>query len=302
MPIRRVILVYLAVFGVACMTAVLRLQAVDVSSAPSAAWLPFVYPLLGAVSEMTLLLGVPSSVLCGLATGLSWRTGLACACALLALGFGLSGFAESASRAPGVLAQELVDAGREQCLKSPSHRSDVPIVPVAWRCPSSKRTTLVGRGSWSSKIELEAGTLELAEDLREAKLSRVDAKLKARAPLPALHLKVSKVRVRGLPPWGRPANLSFAFRLALATCAVTLTLGVGAFALRRERVPRLAVIACAFLSGAVVLGLELWLDRRLSSAASYVGAVFAGPALCAIVLVIFERCAPRRSFVAQGRS
>jgi hypothetical protein len=261
----------------------------------------FARPLVSAAFEMALLVAVPAAVLASRASAASLRFTLVLGAALTAATAGAAALLDPVALAPGQMAQQLIDSARESCPSSAQRRVDVPIVGLAWSCPPAGPIRASGQLPALAKAHYSARSVQVSSDLREVELAALELSVPPSGERPGLRAKVSRGRVRGLPPWGRPAGRPIASRLlgsaltcfATALCALLL--------LHRVRLSWFWAAVWAAAGGLLPLFVQRKLDRLGNSGFFYWTASISGAfavALLALLVVGLQRALNRRSAVA----
>ena len=201
----RLLAVYVTILvGVVAVSAQ-RLTALSLPAVPRALWGPFVRPLASAAFEMALLLAVPAAVLAARASGLSLRGTLLAAGALIVFNVSVAAGLEPGSVAPGRIAQQLIDSGRDSCPSSPGHQVVVPLVGLTWTCPPGQPARLSGHTPVGRpKVDYSATSLQVSEDLRQVEARGLALQVPASPDRFGLRATVGRARLRGLPPWVVP--------------------------------------------------------------------------------------------------
>ncbi|HWA77208.1 MAG TPA: hypothetical protein VG937_32960 [Polyangiaceae bacterium] len=301
MAVWRALLVYLAIVAVLIAISAHRLTTVALPGVPRALWMPFARPLASAAFEMALLVAVPAAVLASRASALPLRFVMLLGAALTAATAGAAALLDPVALAPGQMAQQLIDSGRESCPSATERRVDVPIVGLTWTCPLAGPVRASGHLPSLAKARYSAGSVQVSADLREVELAALELTLPPSGERPGLRANVKRGRVRGLPPWGRPAGRPIASRLlgSVLTCFATAAMAL--LLLHRVRLSWFWAAAWAAVGGLVPLLVERKLDRLGNSGFPYWMASFSGAlgvALLALLFVLLQRGLRRRSSVA----
>lgn len=261
----------------------LRLRELSLGGAPFALWLPFVKPLLSKAFELSLLVSVPAACVGAWCVADRLRQSAPALVAFSAALFGLSlagaiGF-DLGTRSAGTLAQELIETGRDTCERSRDRKVHVPIVSVAWACPPGASATVSGKAPTLPYITFSGTALRVSPDLRELQLenARLDMSKPPARELPGVRALMQRARIRGLPPWGRPATVSMAVRLAASLLGAASTLVLGVFLVRFLRGGFWIGASVGFAGGAVGALAQAALDRGSAHAHAYWWASAAGP-------------------------
>jgi hypothetical protein len=297
----RPLAVYLAILAGVVALSAQRLTALSLSAAPRALWGPFVRPLASAAFEMALLVAVPAAALAARASGLSWRATLLATALLLALSVSVAVGLDPGSVAPGHTAQQLLETARDACPSSPERRVQVPLVGLTWTCPKGARARISGPLPLSAKPNFAAASLRVSDDLRRIDATELELELPASRVRLGFRATVGRARVRGLPPWGRPAGRSTVSRLSGSLLASVAALATALAILPRLQLPWLGAAFLAALGGLCPLLANRALDRFGVPAFSYWLAVLAGPlgvALLALAVFGVRRALRGRSSVA----
>jgi hypothetical protein len=145
------------------------------------------------------------------------------------------------SARPGVLSNDLIEAGRPACPDGGLSQS--PLLGVSWLCLGA-RPQLVGTwgaGAWT------AARLRLSDDLVSASLDDVTAWSRE----PAVHAHFGRATISGLVPWTVASTLSGPARgLAFALAAIASAVAAG-WSLLRRPTHSLAVSLLAGAAGPV---------------------------------------------------
>lgn len=299
MAVWRALAVYLAI--VAALVAI-SAQRLTTLALPRALWVPFLRPLASAAFEMALLVAVPAAVLAARGSRRSLRFTLLLGAALAAATAMAAAALDPVVLAPGQIAQQLIDSGRESCASSPGRRVEVPIVGLIWSCPPAGAVRVSGRLPSLPKAQYSAASVQVSADLREVELTGFELTLPATRERPGLRASVNRGRIRGLPPWGRPAGRAIAKRLLGSLLACLATVSAALLLLPRLRLGPFGAATWAALGGLFPLLAERKLDRLGNSSLSYwlasaSGAI--GVALLAILLALLQRAWQKRSAVAR---
>lgn len=277
-----------------------RLNELTLGSAAHGAWLPFLRPLLGAGFEVSLLLAVPTSVLVGRAAGLS-RTGSTVAFLLLA-GIGIWGAVrlDPGAVPPGQLADAMLSDARDRCGQSPERRADVPLLSMHWNC-ASMPPRLQGRAPIGKRADFSASRIRLAPDLRTIGLDDLELRLGASLKRGEIRVSAARATIRGLSPWGRPADVPLARRLSRALLAALLTSALGLWLVERSHWNAPTALIVALLAGVAEFLAQRRLDRLDSGATAYFAMTLVGPCVIglAALAILANRRYWRRSKVAR---
>ena len=291
--------VYLAVVCVATLVAAARLRDMALDGVPFALWLPFARPLAATVFEVTLLVAVPACVLGSWCAGATLRAALCVFALLSALSVGaVLTFDPGKEVAPGLLAQDLLDAARATCPLTPSRRVHVPLVGVEWTCAVATAALVSGPSPLGGGSRFEATAIRVSPDLRELSLSDLRLRLPARGAVPPLRLAVRQASIRGLAPWGRSRSVPLLARLSSTAFALALTVVTGILLLRPLRRGFVFGVTAGLAAGLTLVGVQYWLDRVHAQGSSYWLAATTGPAvvcLAALCLALARRWRPGRS-------
>jgi hypothetical protein len=259
-----------------------RLNELTLGSASRGAWLPFLHPLLGAGFEVSLLLALPPALLGARAAGLSWR---ACCAAFLVLA-SISAVGamrlDPGTRAPGQLAEQLLRDAREHCAESSERKAVVPLIGMTWSCPPGAPVRLEGRAPVGKGAEFRAADVHLAPDLRSLSVDDVTLRLAATARRGEIRVSAQRAVIRGLSPWGRPADVPLVRRLARAALAALLTSIVGLWALETGRWSAALGTLAGLLAGVAAFLTQRSLDRLDASSAAYFSLALVGPGVIAL--------------------
>jgi hypothetical protein len=251
---------------------------------------------------MALLVAVPAAVLTARASGLSQRAALLAATVLIGVSVSAALGLDPGSIAPGHTAQQLIDTGRDSCPTSPGRRVQVPLVGLTWTCPPGASPRASGQLPALPKAKYSATSLQVSADLRQLELTNLELNLPATQERLGLRTAVRHARVRGLPPWGRPAGRSTLSRLFGSVLACVATLALALVVLPRLRLGSLGAAVLGALGGLFPLLATRALDRFGLAASSYWVAAAAGPlgiALIAAGVAGLQRVFRGRSSVAR---
>ncbi|MFZ5891140.1 MAG: hypothetical protein ACOY0T_08820 [Myxococcota bacterium] len=277
LAIRRLLGVYGLVLLATLLISAWRLNELTLGSAARGAWLPFLRPLLGAGFEVSLLLAVPAALLAARAAGLSIARCAFAFALLSAIGVLAATRLDPGGLAPGQLAEALLREARDRCEMLPSRRADVPLIGMTWSCPAGAPATLTGRVPIAKRAEFSAGSIQLAPDLRTISLSELELSLPATLKRGPIHVSAQRAVIRGLSPWGRPADVPLARRLLRAVLAALATSAAGIAALLYWRWGQRATVGIALLAGLAAFATQRWLDRYTGPGVWYFGLVLVGP-------------------------
>jgi hypothetical protein len=253
-----------------------RLQELTLGSATRRVWLPFLRPLLGAGFEISVLIALPPALLVARAAGLS-RIGSVVAFSLLAA-IGVAGAThfDPGGWAPGQVAEGLLQAARERCAQTPEHRADVPLIGMAWHCPPGG-ARLQGRAPLGKHAEFSATGVVLAPDLRAISLTDLELRVGPSSSLGEIRVTAARARIRGLSPWGRPADVPLGRRLLRAVLAALATCIVGVLVVERWRFGGRAIFGVSALAAFAAFFAQRWLDRYAGAGLYYFSLVVVGP-------------------------
>ncbi|MGC4093631.1 MAG: hypothetical protein QM756_38175 [Polyangiaceae bacterium] len=297
----RVLGVYVLVLACTLLLSAWRLNELTLGTAARQAWLPFLRPLLAAGFEVSVLVALPAAVLAARAAGFGRVGCVAAFAALAALSvFGAVRFDPSGD-APGQLAEGLLRGARENCEQSAEHRADVPLLGMSWTCKPNQAARLRGRVPMGKRAEFSAASIDLAPDLRTIWLADFELALGATLKRGEIHVNVARAVIRGLAPWGRPADVPLQRRLWRACLAALASCVAGALLVERRRLRLLLAAALGVLCGAAGFALQRWLDRAAGPGPLYFAFVLVGPlalGLIAAAWFAIERLL-RRSPVAR---
>lgn len=289
--ISRLIATYALVLLATLSVCAWRLNELTFGSAVRGAWLPFLRPLIGAGFEVSLLLAVPTALLVARAAGLS-RRGVAVAFLLLAaIGAGGAARFDLGAQPPGQLADAMLRDARERCEGTPGRRADIPLLAMSWNCASSP-PRVEGKAPLGKRAAFSAAQIRLASDLRMLELDELELKIGATLKRGELRVRAARATIRGLPPWGRPADIPLARRLSRAVLAAVLTSIAGVWVLERARWDGRTGLLVALLAGSAQFLAQRRLDRLDSGFAGYFALTLVGPAvigLAALVLSTIRR-------------
>jgi hypothetical protein len=275
--VRRLLGLYSLTLLVLFVVSARRLFELGPADAPLSLWSPFLKPLIGAACEMALLIAVPAAVLCARASGLGLRASVFAASVLLVPTIGAAVTLDTSSTAPGRVAQQLIDAARSTCPKSPERRVAVPLLPITWSCPRGAAPVASGRVPFGTKVDFSARTLRVSSDLRRIDLEQFTLEAPVSQTRLGLRLHTRRATLAGLAPWGRPRDLSSSGRLLRATLAGLAVLAAGLFLLQRRQVSAGAAAGLGLLSGALLVVLQSALDRFGAPVSSYWLGLLVGP-------------------------
>lgn len=292
MAITRAIGLYFAVLGAALGFFTLRLRELSLGDAPFALWLPFVRPLLSAAFEASLLVGVPSAWLL-LFFELRRRSPrprsgpilAAAALALVTFSAGGALVTDVGSRAPGQLAQELIDRARDACDTSPDRSVAVPLVRVSWVCPAGGPWVLSGKAAELGGAVFTATALRVSEDLRRFELENLELRLPPRAGRIGARVVAANAKIIGLPPWGRPRNFPLSARLVASLLGVIAVVLACLKVLSKQDRPGLAVFLGG-LGGISMFAVQQVLDRQHAGVLGYFLGVPAGVSVVAVLWLL----------------
>jgi hypothetical protein len=300
----RLFAVYLVILAGVVAVSAQRLTALTLPAVPRALWGPFVRPLASAAFEMALLLAVPAAVLAARAAGLRLRATVLAAAALIAFNVATALGLDPGSVAPGRIAQQLIDSGRDSCPSSPGHRVVVPLVGLTWTCPPGEPARLSGHTPVGRpKVDYSATALTVSEDLRQIEVTGLALEVPASRERFGLRATVGRARLRGLPPWGRPAGRSTVSRLLSSVLACVATLAMALRVLFRLPLGSLLAALLGAAGGLCPLLANRALDRFGTASYSYWLVIVAGPLgvlLTALVIAGAQRAFRGRSSVARG--
>lgn len=284
--IRRLLGVYGLILLGTLLVSAWRLNELTLGSAARAAWLPFLRPLLAAGFEVSLLLALPPALLTARTAGLSQR---ACAISFVFLAaVGALGAArlDPGSRAPGQLAEQLVQQAREACGESVDRRAQVPLMGLTWSCPRGEAAHLEGRAPIGKRAEFRATSVQLAPDLRSFSVTDLELRLGASLKRGEIRVSAQRARIRGLSPWGRPADVPLTRRLLRAALAALATSLAGLWAVERGRWRGALAGAAGLLAGVGTYLTQRSLDRLDASSAAYFSLALVGPAVIGLVALL----------------
>ncbi|HYO94180.1 MAG TPA: hypothetical protein VER33_06695 [Polyangiaceae bacterium] len=291
--------VYLAVVCIATLVSAARLRDMALDDVPFSLWLPFARPLAATVFEVTLLIAVPACALGSWCAGAPLRTalGVFALFSVLSVGAVLT-FDPGKEVAPGLLAQELLDAARTTCPLTPSRRVHVPLVGVEWTCATAAAALVSGPSPLGGGSRFEATAIKVSPDLRELSLSDLSLRLPARGARPPLRLAVRHASIRGLAPWGRSRSVPLLSRLSSNAFALILTMTTGILLLRPLRWGFVFGVTAGLAAGLTLVGVQYWLDRIHAQGSSYWLAAATGPMVLCVAswgLALARRWRPGRS-------
>jgi len=301
----RLLAVYVAILSGLFALAARRLTDLALPDTPRALWIPFLRPLLAAAFEMALLLAVPAAVLAVRACGWSLRATLAVAVALTVGTLWASEAFDPGVVEPGRIAQQLIDSGRGACAQSSERRVQVPLVGLTWKCPADAAPRASGRVPGGLNASYTAASIQVSRDLRQIDFTGLTLALPPTAKRLGMQVSVSRGRIRGLAPWGRPDGATSGGRLSDSVLAAWAALGAALFALSRLRLGHWLVAALLGLGSglAPVLAYRM-LDRLGAASAWYWVVVPAGPlgvVLVSLAIVAVQRLRARSSVARQAR-
>jgi hypothetical protein len=275
--------VYLLVLGIVLLLSVQRLSALGLFGSPRALWAPFARPLLGVAFEITLQVGLPAALLGARALGLALREIALAAALLISLSWIAASRMDAGALAPGHLVQELLDRGRSSCFETNARRVEVPLVRATWTCAKNKKPVLLAGAGFGEGTQLSAGSVRVSSDLRRLEVEQLAVELPALPKRLGLRLRADHAKIRGLPPWGRPADSPASQRLALSSAAAGLTLIAGLLAQARLKVGFWVSVGMGVAAGASLVGAQRLLDRYGAGFSGYALAVLAGPTCIAVL-------------------
>lgn len=284
--IRRLLGVYGLVLLATLLISAWRLNELTLGSAARGAWLPFLRPLLAAGFEVSLLLALPPALLAARAVGLSW---LGCGAAFCVLAFVsvLSAIRlDPGTLAPGQLAEQLLRQAREQCVESPEHRAVVPLIGMTWSCPPGAAARLEGRAPIGKRASFSAAEVHLAPDLRALSVDELELRLGATVKRGEIRVSAQRATIRGLNPWGRPADVPLGRRLLRATLAALVTTLVGLWIREAQRWRSLLGAAAGLLAGVSAFLTQRSLDRLDASSTAYFSLALVGPCVVALIAAV----------------
>jgi hypothetical protein len=295
--------VYVAILAAVLAISAQRLSALSLGSVPRALWGPFVRPLASTAFEMALLVAVPAAVLAARAAGLSLRGVLVAAALLVAFDISAAVGLDPGVVAPGRIAQQLIETGRDSCSTSPGRALEVPLVGLTWTCPPGQPQRISGRSPVGRpKVSYSAASLRVSDDLRQIEVTGLALEVPASKELFGLRARVGRATLRGLPPWGRPTGRSTLSRLGSSLFACLATLAAGLAILPRLGVNSLVAVLIGLAGGLCPLLANRALDQLGTAPVSYWLAGLLGPlglGLGALVVVGVLRVLQRRSSVAR---
>jgi hypothetical protein len=300
LAIRRLFAVYGLILLAALFFSAWRLRELTLGSVDRRVWLPFLHPLLGAGFEISVLIALPPALLVARAAGLTRATCALAFAGLAAIGVWGSLHFDPSDQPPGQMAEGLLHIAREHCEQTPERRADVPLIAMSWTCPPTG-ARLHGRAPMGKKAEFSASGVLLAPDLRTISLTDLELKLGASSAFNEIRIAAARATIRGLTPWGRPADVPLGRRLLRAVLAALATCLVGGFILERRRPSGMLVFVLSALAALSALFAQRWLDRYAGAGLWYFSLVLVGPAtlgLGAVALSAIERFS-RRSPVAR---
>lgn len=300
----RLLAVYVAILAAVIAVSAQRLTALTLAAVPRALWGPFMRPLASAAFEMALLVAVPAAVLVAKASGLSLRGSLVAAAALIVFNVSAAVGFEPGVVAPGRIAQQLIDGGRDSCLSSPARELVLPLVGLTWTCQPGRPARISGRSPVARpKLSYSAASLQVSDDLRQIQAADLTIEVPASGDRLGLRARVRQAKLRGLPPWGHPAGRSTVSRLLSSLLACLATLVAGFALLPRLQIGSLPATLIGLAGGLCPLLANRALDRLGMPPFSYWLAVVVGPlgvGLAALVVVGVLRALRSRSSVARG--
>lgn len=300
MAIFRLIATYTLVLLAALSVSAWRLNELTLGSAARGAWLPFLRPLIGAGFEVSLLLALPPALLVARASGLSRFASAIAFVVLAAIGVGGAVRFDPGALAPGQLADALLRQARESCEHTPERKADVPLLGMSWACTSG-RPRLHGRAPMGKRADFSAEDIRLASDLRTISLDDLELRLGATLKRGEIRIRAGRATIRGLSPWGRPADVPLPRRLLRALLAALLTCAAGVFAVDRLGWQGRTVLLVSLLAGIAEFLAQRRLDRLDSGSAAYFALTLTGPLVIGLAALLLHAIKHyfRRSEVAR---
>jgi hypothetical protein len=287
--VARALGLYVAALGAALLFSTLRLWDLALGNAPFALWLPFARPLLSAAFEASLLLGVPLAWLlafCQVDRIRPRARALALlGCVLVCFSAGGAILTDVGFRAPGRLAQELIETGRSSCASALGRRVDVPLANVAWACPPGSPMIVTGKPPELGGAVFTATALKVSEDLRQLELANLELEVAPKGGRIGARIAVGKAKIVGFPPWGRPRHVPLPLRLAASLLGALATVGACILVSRGNRGSMLPVLLAA-VGGIVLLAVQQALDRYQVGALGYLFAAPAGAVMVGVVALV----------------
>ena len=291
MAIFRLIATYTLVLLATLSISAWRLNELTLGSAARGAWMPFLRPLIGAGFEVSLLLAVPAALLVARAGGLSRLGSLLAFVALGGIGVWGAVKFDPGALAPGQLADALLRQARGSCEHTPERKADVPLLAMSWSCASAP-PRLQGRAPMGKRAEFSAAEIRLASDLRTISLDDLELRLGATLKRGEIRIRAGRATIRGLSPWGRPADVPLPRRLLRALLAALLTCGAGMFAIERLGWRGRTALIVSLVGGIAEFLAQRRLDRLDSGSAAYFALTLTGPlavGLAALLLHAIKR-------------
>lgn len=264
------------VFAIAAGAGVVRLLPwLSSPDVPLLVALPFARALTAVAVETAALVGLPlgfglaaailvdrgeARALCALGAA-PFRLGLNALPTLLAFAVCLStasSLIDPGVGVPGRLARDLVEQGRSSCDGAVNSRAAlVPMTPFTWLCFPGRAPVLVGPVPRSrGRVWLSAHNAVPSDDLRRMDLEGLELFVLPEAQRPTVRARVVKAQLRGLTPWGRPAQISAFSRAVLVVCCVVV-LSLSLATVLFERAVRSRILAAVVGLVAAVLVLSL---------------------------------------------
>jgi hypothetical protein len=202
--------------------------------------------------------------------------------------------ADVGTRPPGQLAQELIETSRQTCETAPGRSIPVPLVKVAWACPPGGPTLVTGKAAELGGGSFTATSLRVSDDLRRFELADLKLELAPKGERIGARIAAGRAKIKGMPPWGRPRNVSLVTRLAASFLGASAAVGACVLAGRSTRWPSL-LPAFGGIAGLVLLAAQQWLDRSGAGSGAYFAVVPAGAAAVGFCAMLVRRASPPRA-------
>ena len=127
------------------------------------------------------------------AAGLSLRGVLVAAALLVAFDISAAVGLDPGVVAPGRIAQQLIETGRDSCSTSPGRALEVPLVGLTWTCPPGQPQRISGRSPVGRpKVSYSAASLRVSDDLRQIEVTGLALEVPASKELFGLRARVGR--------------------------------------------------------------------------------------------------------------
>jgi hypothetical protein len=174
--------------------------------------------------------------------------------------------------APGRIATELLNAGRDSCASAAAPSTFVvPFTGMTWLCAPGREPRLAGAipGAMGQDVVLTAKSARIAGDFRSADLEDARLLLAGPARTPFV-VHVANLLIHGMSPWARASTLMPMWRALLLALAAWSTSSVAAYgALRLAVRGRAGAILLGAAGPTAALGLMRAFERAELNAAVF---------------------------------